>query len=142
MNRLRLQHLGWASPGAGLDDGQHIQLRYGLPRQKNSLGVGAGIGRNEEQPLALKQAEIVLRQALDQIVIFQPHPHPETLAPGTGDKGLAQQTFRLVDIAGLEFADKANPFHFSHIDRDQLAAQVEDLGLFLGHKRRRRKVTR
>ena len=39
-------------------------------------------GRNEEKPLPLEQGEIVLRQALDQVVIFKPYPNPQTLAAG------------------------------------------------------------
>src|ERR1700733_16138862 len=81
-----LPRLGRAPPGAGLDHCQYLQLRYRLPWQENPLGVGTGIGRNEEQPLPLDQGEIVLSQPLDQIVILQPRAHPQALAPGTGDK--------------------------------------------------------
>src|SRR5258708_27877390 len=142
LEQALLCHLGRPSPGARLDHSEYIQLRYCLPGQENPLRVGTGIGRNEEQSLPLEQGHIVLRQALDQVVIFQPCSNPQTLAARSSDKGFTQQTLWLTGVPGLKVTHKADPFHLRHVDRDQLSRQIEDFRLFIRHEGRRGKVTR
>src|ERR1700722_15708733 len=136
-----LGRFGRTAAGSGLDHRHYIQFRDRLPGQKNPLRVRPGVGWDQEQSIPLEQSHIVLRQALDQVVVLQPHPNPEALAAGAGDKGLAQQTFRLVDVPGLEVPHKADPYHFRHVNRNQFSRQIENFRLFLVNKGGRREVS-
>src|ERR1700722_10873080 len=90
-----------ASSSSSLDHSQNIELGDGLPGQENSLRVRPCIGRDKENPFPLEQAQIVRRQAFDNVIVLEPQPDPQSLTAGAGDKGLAQQTFRLGGVSRL-----------------------------------------
>ena len=101
---------GGLAPGRARDGRDHNEFGDRRPGNKHSLGVGADVGRNQEDPRAVEQGKVVRGQALNGVAVGQPQPQPESLAPGTSRVTLAQQALRVVDFAGVEVADVAQPF--------------------------------
>jgi len=105
------------------DESDDLELRDGGGRDPDALGIGADVGRGEEQALAGDEAEVVGGEALDSIAIGKAEADEQTFCARASNKGLANQAFRVGGLAGVEVANIADPLEVGGGKLDYFAVE-------------------
>lgn len=103
----------------------------GLARDIDTLGVGAGVRRGEQQARAADQGEIVGGEAFELVAVGEGEAEPEAGGAGTDGKTLVEEPLGVGLVAGIggEVADITDPLDLVPGNAEELAGGVEDLQL-------------
>ena len=121
---------GGAAGGRG-DDGEKLDLGEGGAWDVEALGVGAGIGRGEEEAgivdQGIEQGAVAGRQALQQVSGAERQAEPEALSAGPGEEGAAHKALGVLGVGEVEFPDVADGFDVAEWQRKDAAGEVEQV---------------
>jgi hypothetical protein len=102
--------VGWPGGGRG-DDGQELDFGEGGAGNVEALGVGAGVGRGEEEAIVVgegvDQRAVGGSEALEEVARLEGEAEPETFAAGTGEEGAAGEALGVDGVGEVEIADVA-----------------------------------
>ena len=129
---------GWrghgCSPGAsggGGDDGEDAQTRDCEAGNEDSLGVRPGIGWRHVEPVEqgefVEQGAVRGGEAFEQIgVVAEGQAYPEAVAAGPGEKGPAQEPFRVAAVAQVEVAYVADGLDLGQREGVESSFKIEE----------------
>jgi hypothetical protein len=118
VEELILDGFGWRgaglAAGGGGDDGEELDLGEGGAGNVEALGVGAGVGRGEEETIVVgegvEKGTVGGGEAFKQVPGAKGEAQPESLRSGTGEKGAAGEALGIDRVGEVEVADVTNGF--------------------------------
>jgi len=126
---------GFRSGGAGLaagggsDDGEKLDLGEGGAGDVEALGVGAGVGRGEEEAVVVGQGveegTVGGGEAFEQVPGAEGEAQPESLRSGTGEESAAIEALWIDGVGEVEVTDVAYGFDVVERQGDEAAGEVE-----------------
>jgi hypothetical protein len=106
---------GWRREGAaggGGDDGEQVELGDGGAGDVEALGVGAGVGRGEEEAgvvdQGVEEGAVGGGEAFEEVAGAEGEAEPEALAARTGEEGAAGEALGVDGVREVEVADVAD----------------------------------
>jgi len=127
---------GWlgrerCAAGGGGDDGEELHLRDGGAGDEEALGVGAGVRRGKEDAgvvdQRVEQGDVGGGEAFEEVAGAEGDPEPEALCAGAGEEGASGEAFGVGGVAQVEVADIADGFDVGERERENAAAEVEEV---------------
>jgi len=119
----------------GADNGENGDRFEGSARDEDALGIGALIGRDEQEALGDLLEEVVRKKAFDDFAVFEAQADPEAVGARAGGEGFADERFGVGEVA-----DEVDAFDLAEIDADDGSGSIEELKSALMHKIRRSDV--
>ena len=120
----------------GADDGYDGEAADGGAGDEDALGVGAGIGRGEQESGAIDEGAVVGGDGFELVAVGEGEAEPESGGSGAADETAAKETLRRGGVrsgvwagvgAGEQFAHVADPFDQLPGDELEFAGVVEQL---------------
>src|SRR5580704_6658132 len=87
-------------PGWPANESHNLQGLDRLAGQIDTLGIGAHVGRGQQQAGALDQGTIIGRQSFQFLAVGEGQPQPQAGGARTNRKPLVKQAFRVGLVAG------------------------------------------
>jgi hypothetical protein len=126
----------WLAAGRRGDDGEELERSDGGTRDEDALGVGANVGRGEEEPGVVD--EVVEEGGVDGGEAFEEfrgavvgggkgNAEPEAFGAGAGEEGTTGQAFGIEGVGEVEIANVADESNVVERDGDDAAVEVEEL---------------
>ena len=124
--------------GGGGDDGEELDIGEGGAGDVYALGVGAGVGRGEEEAVVIgecvEEGAVGGSEALDEVARLEGEAEPEALGAGTGEKGAAGEALGVDRVGEVEVADVAYGLDVLERQGDESAGEVEEVDCVVAHE--------
>ena len=97
----------------------------------DALGVGAGIGRGEEESgvveEVVEEGDVGGGEAFEEVAAAEGHAEPEAFGAGAGEEGAAGEAFGVDGVGEVEVADVADVLDVVEKKGDDSAFEVEKI---------------
>lgn len=109
-----------ADAAGGADDGQNGEGFERGAGHKNALGIGALVGRAEQEAFWQGVGEVGGHQAFEHFVVLEAQADPEAFRAGAGGESFAGEGFGVA-----EFPDEVDALDFAEIHQNDVPRGVE-----------------
>lgn len=135
---LRSEVGGWGFGRAWEDKTQRFEGLEGVAGDKEPLGVGAGVGRDQEEALrlveGLEQGGVDLDEPFESVPVSKAEPDPQALCTGAADEAAAVEPLGGDCVGEIEVADVGDPFDLAEGKWSDAGCGVDELDLAVARR--------